>query len=78
LKENSKTITEAKEGVMIPNHIDSLEQIDKELHPLVENEAEDECLHQSKEIGKCAYDSSEEKEEVYELGKIILALCFTF
>jgi hypothetical protein len=74
LKENSKTIIEAKEGVMIPNHIYSLEQIDKEFHPLVENEAEDECVQQSKEIGKCAHDNSEEKEQGFESGKRTLPL----
>jgi hypothetical protein len=31
LKENSKIIIEEKEGVMMPNHIDSLEQIDQEI-----------------------------------------------
>jgi hypothetical protein len=29
LKENSNIITEAKEGGMMPNHVDSLEQIEK-------------------------------------------------
>jgi hypothetical protein len=31
LKENSKIITKAKECVLMPNHIDSLEQINKKL-----------------------------------------------
>jgi hypothetical protein len=35
LKENSKIIIEAKECVLMPNHTDSLEQIDKKLQPLV-------------------------------------------
>jgi hypothetical protein len=77
LKNNSKTITKAEGGVMMPNHDDSLEKINKELQPLVENEAEDECVQQSKESGKCAYDSSKENEEYFESGGRTLPLCFT-
>jgi hypothetical protein len=87
LKENSKIIIEAKECVLMPNHTNSLEKIDKKLQqsshvfddpvtcyveglvstklqPLVEDVSENECVQQSKEIEKCAYDSSEENEEV--------------
>jgi hypothetical protein len=48
----------------------------KKLQPLVENEAENECIQQSKEIEKCAYDNSEENEEGFESGERTLPLCF--
>ena len=82
MKENSKIITEANECVLIPNHIDSLEEIGKKLQQyshvfddpvtcyveglvstnlqaLVEDESENGCVRQSKEIEKCAYDNNE-------------------
>jgi hypothetical protein len=85
LKEIAKIIIEAKECVLMPNHTDSLEQINKKLqqyshvfddlvtcyvegifssklNPLVKDESENECVQQSKEIEKCAYDSNEENE----------------
>jgi hypothetical protein len=62
LKRNSKTIIEAKGSVMMSNHDYSLRKIDKELQPLVENEVEYECVQQSKESGKCAYDSGKENK----------------
>jgi hypothetical protein len=46
------------------------------LHPLVENESENEYAQQSKEIEKCAYDSSEENEEGFESGERTFPLCF--
>jgi hypothetical protein len=33
---------------------------------LVEDESENECVQQSKEIEKCAYDNNEENEEGFE------------
>jgi hypothetical protein len=59
LKVNFKIITEAKECVLMPNQTDSLEQIDKKLQPLVEDESENDCVQPSKKIEKCAYDNSE-------------------
>jgi hypothetical protein len=43
---------------------------------LVEDESENECVQQSKEIEKCAYDNSEENEECFESGERTLPLCF--
>ena len=43
--------------------------ISSKFHPLVENEFENECVHKSKEIEKCAYDNSEENEEGFESGE---------
>jgi hypothetical protein len=100
LKEKSKIIIEAKECVLMPNHTDSLEQIDKilqqsshvfddhvtcyvegivisKLQPLVKDESENECVQQSKEIEKCAYDSNEENEEGFESSERTLPLCFS-
>jgi len=82
LKENPKIIIEAKECVLMPNHINSLKTIDKilqqsshvfddpgtcyieglvstNLQPLVEDESENECVQQSKEIENCVYDNNE-------------------
>jgi hypothetical protein len=82
LKEKLNIITKAEECVMMQNHTDSWETIDKKLqqsshvfndpvscymegfissklHPLVEDESENDCFQQPKEIGKCAYDNSE-------------------
>jgi hypothetical protein len=79
LKENSKIIIKATKCVLMPNHTDSLEQLDKKLQqsshvsddlvtyyveglvssklqPLVEEEPENECVQQSKEIENCAYE----------------------
>jgi hypothetical protein len=44
---------------------------------LVEDESENDCVQQSKEIEKCAYDSSEENEESFESGEITFPLCFS-
>jgi hypothetical protein len=44
---------------------------------LVEDEYKNECVQQSKEIEKCAYDSSEENEEGFESGEKTLPLCFS-
>jgi len=100
LKENAKIIIEANECVLIPNHTDSLKQIDKKLRlyshafddsltcyeeglssskfqPFVKDESENECVQQSKEIEKCAYDSNEENEEIFESGVRTLPLCFS-
>jgi hypothetical protein len=99
LKENLKIITEAEECVLMQNHIDSWETIDKKLQqsshvfndpvacymegfissklqPLVEDESENECVQKSKEIEKCAYDSSEENEGGFESSERTLPLCF--
>jgi hypothetical protein len=46
------------------------------LQPLVEDESENEYVQQSKEIEKCAYKSSEENEEIFELDERTLPLCF--
>ena len=46
------------------------------LQLLVEDESENECVQQYKEIEKCAYDSNEENEEGFELGERTLPLCF--
>jgi hypothetical protein len=59
LKENAKIMIETKEGVIMPNQTDSLKQIDKNLQPLVRDESENECVQQSKEIEKCAYEINE-------------------
>jgi hypothetical protein len=40
--------------------------ISSKLQPLVEDESENECVQKSKEIEKCAYDSSKENEEGLE------------
>jgi hypothetical protein len=40
------------------------------------NDSENECVQQSKEIEKCAYDSNEENEEGFESGERTLPLCF--
>jgi hypothetical protein len=45
---------------------------------LVEDESENECVQQSKEIEKCAYDSSEENEEGFESGERTFAIVFCF
>jgi hypothetical protein len=50
--------------------------ISSKLHPLVEDESKNECVQKSKEIEKCAYDSSEENEEGFESGGRTLPLCF--
>jgi hypothetical protein len=50
--------------------------ISSKLHPLVKDESKNECVQKSKEIEKCAYDSSEENEESFELGERTLPLCF--
>jgi hypothetical protein len=99
LKENLKIITEAEECVLMQNHTDSWETIDKKLQqsshvfndlvacymegfissklqPLVEDESENECVQKSKEIEKCAYDSSEENEGGFESSERTLPLCF--
>ena len=84
----------------MPNHTNSLEQIDKKLQqyshvfgdsvtcdieglissklqPLVKDEFENECVQQSKEIEKCAYDSNEENEENFESDGRTQPLCFS-
>jgi hypothetical protein len=38
---------------------------------------ENDCIQQSKEIEKCAYDNSEENEESLESGERTLSLCFS-
>jgi len=47
------------------------------LQPLVKDEFENECVQQSKEIEKCAYDSNEENEENFESDGRTLPLCFS-
>jgi hypothetical protein len=99
LKENFNIITEVKECVLMKNHTDSWEKIDKKLQqsshvfngpvtcyieglvisklqPLVKDESENQYVHQSKEIEKCAYDSSEENGG-FESGERTLPLCFS-
>jgi hypothetical protein len=51
--------------------------VSSNLQPLVEDEFEKECVQQSKEIEKCAYDSSEENEEGFESGERTFPLCFS-
>ena len=63
---------------MMPNHDDSLKKFTKELQSLVKNEDEDECVQQSKESGKCSYESSKENEEYFESGGRTLPLFFAF
>jgi len=60
----------------MPNHTNSLKQIDKELQPLVKEEYANKCVQQSKEIEKYAYDRNEEKEEIFESRVRTLPLCF--
>jgi hypothetical protein len=43
---------------------------------LVKDEYENEYVQQSKEIEKCAYDSSEENEEGFESSERTFPLCF--
>jgi hypothetical protein len=50
--------------------------VSSKLQPLVEYESENEYVQQSKEIEKCAYDSSEENEEGFESGERTFPLCF--
>jgi hypothetical protein len=50
--------------------------ISSKLQPLVEDESENDCVQQSKEIEKCAYDCSEENEEIFESGERSFPLCF--
>ena len=50
--------------------------ISSKLQLLVKDESKNECVHKSKEIEKCAYDSSEENEEGFESGERTLLLCF--
>jgi hypothetical protein len=47
---------------------------------LVENEDEDEdeCVQQSKESGRCAYDNNKENEEYFESDGRTLPLCFAY
>jgi len=52
--------------------------VSSKLQPLVEDESENECVQKSKELGKCAYDNSEENEESFELDEITLPLCFSY
>ena len=51
--------------------------VSSKLQPLVKDESENECVQQSKEIEKCAYDISEENEEGFESGERTLSLCFS-
>ena len=41
------------------------------------SKSENDCVQQSKEIEKCAYDNSEENEESFESGERTLPLCFS-
>jgi hypothetical protein len=51
--------------------------VSSKLQPLVKDESENECVQQSKEIEKCAYDSNEENGEIFESGGRTLSLCFS-
>jgi hypothetical protein len=50
--------------------------ISSKLQSLVEDESENECVQKSKEIEKCAYDSSEENEEGFESSERTFPLSF--
>jgi hypothetical protein len=50
--------------------------ISSKLQLLVKDESENEWFQKSKEIEKCAYDSSEENEEGFESSERIFPLCF--
>jgi hypothetical protein len=63
--------------MLMPNHTDSLERINKKLHPLFEDEPGNGCVQQSKEIENCAYDNNEENGQGFEIGERTLPLCFS-
>ena len=44
---------------------------------MVEDESENECVQQSKEIENCKYDNSEENDQGFESGEKTLSLCFS-
>jgi hypothetical protein len=62
--------------VLISNHTDSMEQINKKLQPLVKDESENECVQQSKEMEKCACGRNEGNEEMSKSEVRTLPLCF--
>jgi hypothetical protein len=77
LKENAKVIMETKDSILMPNHIDSLGQLEKKLHPWVKEESERECVQQPKEMEICAHDRSKANKEYFESGEGTLPLCFS-
>jgi hypothetical protein len=77
LKENSKIIIEAKEHVLMPNHIDSLEQLTRNCNHWSKDESENEYVQQFKEMEKCAYDRNEGNKEMPKSEIRTLPLCFS-